>query len=141
MQFVGGVFLLYLAFEAYKSFRRYRHMASQPSMSVGQTFFKGVLVNILNPNAYLGWALIMGPLVASAWQRSPLGSLAVVGAFYVTMIAATIVILALFARVRAVGPRVARILVGISAAALALFGLYQIWSGGAACVQMLTASG
>lgn len=141
LQFVGGGFLLYLAFEAYKSFRRYKETASQPSMSVRQTFFKGVLVNILNPNAYMGWALIMGPLVATAWHHSPLSSLAVVGAFYATMILTTIVILALFARVRAVGPRVARILIGISAVALALFGLYQVWSGATACVEMLTGSG
>jgi threonine/homoserine/homoserine lactone efflux protein len=137
LQFIGGAFLLYLAWGAYRSFRNYQHSLSTPLMSRSQTFFKGVLVNLLNPNAYLGWAFVMGPLVAGAWRQAPVNSLVVIAAFYVTMISANIVILALFARARAVGPRVARTLVGLSAVALGAFGLYQIWNGGIALFRMV----
>jgi hypothetical protein len=38
-------------------------------------------------------------------------------------------IIVLFATVRRLGPRVNRVLVGLSALALAAFGCYQLWAG------------
>jgi hypothetical protein len=38
----------------------------------------------------------------------------------------------LFATARSLGPRVSHVLVGLSAVALACFGLYQLWSGASA---------
>ncbi len=135
LQVVGGSFLLFLAFGAYRSFRNYQHVLSRSSVSVRRTFFSAVVVNLLNPNAYLGWALIMGPLVAGAWKRSPLNGIALIGAFYTMMILTTLAILALFARARSLGPRLARALTGLSAVALGIFGLYQIWRGGIAFIE------
>jgi len=40
----------------------------------------------------------------------------------------------LFSLARSLGPRVARSLVAVSAAALAAFGAYQIWAGATALV-------
>jgi len=37
-----------------------------------------------------------------------------------------------FAGARALGPRAGRSMLGVSAAALAVFGVYEIWTGGAA---------
>lgn len=139
LQLVGGAFLLYLAYGAFQAFRRYQYTPADSSTSVRQAFFKAVLVNLLNPNAYLGWGLVMGPLVADAWRRSPLTSVAVIAAFYATMILLTILILALFGRARSVGPRLTRVLVGLSAIALAVFGFYQIWNGGSALVTAIGA--
>jgi hypothetical protein len=47
------------------------------------------------------------------------------------MIASTAIILVPFAGARTLGPRTGRAMVGISAVALAAFGLYQLWAGGA----------
>jgi len=137
LQLVGGGFLLYLAYGAYGSFRSYRQSVSLPPASVRQTFFKAVVVNLLNPNAYLGWGFILGPLAVSAWRQSWWSSVAVIVAFYVTMIATTLVILSLFGRARSIDPRVGRILIGLSALALGVFGLYQIWHGGTAFLGLL----
>jgi threonine/homoserine/homoserine lactone efflux protein len=137
LQFLGGSFLLYLAYGAYRSFRGSQQTLSEQSLSVRQTVIKAAMVNLLNPNPYLGWTLIMGPLLARAWRQAPSHSVALLGAFYVTMILTTLMILALFARARSVGPRLTRNLVGLSAAALGFFGLYQIWNGGVSFVQML----
>jgi threonine/homoserine/homoserine lactone efflux protein len=137
LQILGGSFLLYLAYGAYRSFRDYQHVLAKPSMSVRQTVIKAVMVNLLNPNPYLGWTLIMGPLLAGAWRQAPWHAVVLLGAFYTTMILTTLLVLTLFARVRSLGPRLTRNLVGLSAAALGFLGLYQIWKGGAACVQML----
>lgn len=138
LQFLGGSFLLYLAFEAYRTFRGDQQTASRLPTSVRQTFFKAVLVNVLNPNAYIGWTFVMGPLVARAWQESPLNSLALIAAFYATMVATSILILALFGRARVAGPKLSRVLIGLSVLALAAFGLYQIWNGGTALLHVFT---
>jgi len=42
-----------------------------------------------------------------------------------------------FAGARTLGPRVGRTMLGVSALALAAFGVYQLWAGGAAVVRDL----
>lgn len=129
IRLTGGIYLLYLAFQALRSFRGYSHLPASNPRFVYQTLWKAVVVNLLNPNPYLGWALIMGPLFLKAWSDSPSYGIGVIVIFYATMILATGAILALFAGARTLGPRVARGLVGVSAAALLVFGLHQLWAG------------
>jgi threonine/homoserine/homoserine lactone efflux protein len=125
----GGIYLLHLAFQALQSYRTYSDLRESPPRLVYQTIWKAVVVNLLNPNPYLGWALIMGPLFLKAWSDSPAYGIGVIILFYGTMILATAGILALFSGARSLGPRIARGLVGVSAAALLVFGLYQLWAG------------
>jgi len=129
LRLAGGVYLLYLAYGALKTFRTYGRPDAAPPAAVSQTIFKAALVNLLNPNPYLGWALVMGPLLLRAWQENPSYAIALVVLFYAVMILSTAVILALFAGARSFGQRIARGLVGFSAAALLCFGLYQLWLG------------
>jgi len=137
LQFAGGLFLLYLAVGALKAYRNYQDALTDRPAPVRQTVIKGALVNLLNPNPYLGWALIMGPLLLEAWDQTPVYGIALVAAFYLTMVLATAVILVLFAGARSLGPRVGRVLVGVSGLALAFFGLYQSWSGSTAIIRWL----
>ena len=132
LRLAGGVFLLYLAWEALRACRAYSHSPSASPPPAHRTLLEAAVVNLLNPNPYLGWALIMGPLLLQAWRESPAAGIALVAAFYLTMVAASTAIVLLFATARSLGPRVARLLVGISAAALAVFGVYQIWAGASA---------
>jgi threonine/homoserine/homoserine lactone efflux protein len=141
LQFAGGLFLLYLAVGALKTYRRYREVLTERPSPVRQTVIKGALVNLLNPNPYLSWTLIMGPLLLKAWRQNPIHGVALVAAFYLTMIFATAVILVLFAGARSLGPSVGRVLVGLSAFALAFFGLYQSWAGSTAIIRWLQQTG
>ncbi len=129
LRLAGGVYLLYLATGALKTFLAYGKSDAVPPAPASQTLFRGALVNLLNPNPYLGWALVMGPLLLKAWQENPAYAIGLVVLFYIVMILSTAVILALFAGARSLGPRIARGLVGISAVALLGFGLYQLWLG------------
>ena len=63
--------------------------------------------------------------------------MAFLGAFYGTMVFTTAIILAFFAGARSFGMKITRILVGVSAAVLLLFGLYQVWSGATALIRRL----
>jgi threonine/homoserine/homoserine lactone efflux protein len=126
LQCAGGLFLLYLAALALKAWRTDGPM--QQAKSQG-TLFKAAVVNVLNPNPYLGWSLVMGPLFLRAWQEAPRLAAALLLGFYATLIATTIGIILLFGAPAGLGPKVNRILVGISALTLGLFALYELWLG------------
>ena len=124
----GGVFLLYLAWRAYRTWQTYR-LAAEGGATARRSLLNAAVVNLLNPNPYLGWSLVMGPLLLRAWREAPANGLALLVAFYGTMVVASVGIVVLFAGARSLGPRVARGLVGVSAAGLAGFGCWQLWSG------------
>jgi threonine/homoserine/homoserine lactone efflux protein len=129
LQFAGGLFLFYLAVSAFKAWRKVGGEASAPSRG---NLFKAALVNLLNPNPYLGWSLVMGPLFLKAWHEAPQMGVALLVGFYGAMIFTTLGIIFLFAAAERLGPRVGRVLLGLSAAALALFALYALWTASTA---------
>jgi threonine/homoserine/homoserine lactone efflux protein len=129
LRLCGGLFLLYLAARAFATFRDYRHLAPSAPRDAARTFVEATTVNLLNPNPYISWSLVLGPLLIQTWRESPSSGIAFVASFYLVFVAATLVLLALLAGARAAGPRLGRALVGVSAVALAAFGLYQVWAG------------
>jgi threonine/homoserine/homoserine lactone efflux protein len=126
LQAAGGVLLLYLAWSTLRQWRAPADDTSRPEGSAPRTLLQAVAVNFLNPGPYLGWSLILGPAVLKAWSRGPALAVALVAAFYgtmVTMLAATIV---LFGATRWLGPRGQRLLLLLSALALAALGIYRL---------------
>jgi threonine/homoserine/homoserine lactone efflux protein len=126
----GGVFLFYLAARAFRAWRAYSSAPASEQCSGRRSLANAVVVNLLNPNPYLGWSLVLGPLLLKGWRESPSHGLALVLAFYGTITVCLAGIVALFAGAQSLGPRVGRVLVGVSAVALAAFGCYQLWAGG-----------
>lgn len=125
----GGVFVLYLAYSAVVTWRRFDPRDAAEAPSKRQSVLRAALVNLLNPNPYLGWSLVMGPLLLKGWRESPARGVALVAGFYGVMIFSLAAIIALAATARRVGPRVNRALAGASAVALGGFGCYLLWSG------------
>ena len=129
LHLAGGLFLLFLACGAYRSFRHYGLNETALTQSARQSFFKAVTVNLLNPNPYLAWSLVMGPLFLKGWREAPGHGVALMAGFYGCMIATTAGIIIIFSAMRMLGTKVSRVLVGIAAVALACFGIYQLWLG------------
>jgi len=129
LHFAGGFFVLYLAWGAFKSFKDYALKETDLLKAARQNFFKAVTINLLNPNPYLTWSLVMGPLLLKGWREWPGNGIGLVSSFYSMMILTSVVIIFLFSAVRRFGSKVRRILIGISAIALAFFGFYQLWLG------------
>jgi len=129
LQCAGGVFLLYLAVGAFKTWRDFNVEKTNKVQSSRQTVLKAAMVNLLNPAPYIGWSLVMGPLLLKGWREAPAYGIALMIGFYTTMILVTLGIMLLFSGARNLGPRVSRALVGFSAIALACFGLYELWLG------------
>jgi threonine/homoserine/homoserine lactone efflux protein len=125
----GGIFLLYLGINAFNSWKKYDANESASSDSSQQTLFKAVGVNLLNPAPYLAWSLIMGPLFLEGWEIAPINGIALIFGFYITMIITLAGIIILFAFAQKLGPKVSKILLGVSAIVLFAFGIYQLWLG------------
>ena len=124
----GGLFLLYLAWKAAQTFKKFDEV-KQVSPSPAKTFMKAVTINLLNPNPYIEWSLVMGPLVLNAWRESPVTGILVLAGFYGSIVLVSAAYIVLFGVIRNTGSRISRILVGVSAVALAGFGIYQIILG------------
>jgi threonine/homoserine/homoserine lactone efflux protein len=129
LRLAGGLFLLYLAYGAYKTWRSFEEKGPDLEQSGGTSLLKTATVIWLNPNPYLGWSLVLGPMFLKAWRETPLHGVTLLVGFYGTMIIAMMGIIILFAFARGLGPKINRVLIGLTAVALAGFGIYQVWLG------------
>jgi threonine/homoserine/homoserine lactone efflux protein len=129
LRILGGVLILYLAWEAWKSWRNFRIEETSRAETGPNSLTRAVFINWLNPNLYIGWSAIMGPMVLSGWRESPESGIAVVIGFYTTIVIVMIAMILLFAAAKALGPQVRRNLIGLSSIALVFLGLYQLWLG------------
>ncbi len=132
IQVIGALFILYLAWGAYQTWKKGELLDRQTiagSDAARWGFLKAIGINFLSPNPYIGWSTIMGPIFLRAWANQPGLAVAFIAGFYAALIALNAVLIILFGRAGDLGPKVARTLLGISALALALLGLYQLVVG------------
>jgi threonine/homoserine/homoserine lactone efflux protein len=125
----GGLFVLYLAYGAYQTWKKFDPNVPSAESGTQKSILKAALVNILNPSPYIFWTLVTGPILLKAWRKAPAYRLGFMAGFYLTMILSLVTIILLFGTARQLGPRINRALLGISAIALFCFGLYQLWLG------------
>ena len=125
----GGLFILYLAYGNYKSWKDFDPDRPFVETEVQQRVLKAALINALNPNPYLFWSLVTGPILMKGWREVPLYGVGFLTGFYLTMIVGFVTLILIFGLARQLGTRVNHLLLGISAVALFCFGLYQLWMG------------
>src|ERR1041385_3250393 len=125
----GGLFVLYLAYGAYQSWRIFDSNLFSIETEPPRSVLKAALINTLNPNPYIFWSLVTGPILLTGWRKTPIYGVGFVASFYATMVFCLIAIVLLFGIARQLGPKVNRLLLGISAIALFCFGLFQLWLG------------
>jgi threonine/homoserine/homoserine lactone efflux protein len=129
LQIGGGLLLFYLAFDSFKSFLKFEELSKQKKSRSDKTLFKAVMVNALNPNPYLGWSLIMGPLFIKAYREASINGAVLIIGFYVTMVLCQMGIIMLFGLTKNLGPRVTKVTLGIAALGLTVFGIYLMQQG------------
>ena len=86
-------------------------------------------MNALNPNPYIFWSMVGGPIILSGWRESPELGLSFIVGFFGTFICGLSVLIFAFATAGKLNPKMNQILRGISAAALVGFGIYLAVSG------------
>jgi threonine/homoserine/homoserine lactone efflux protein len=132
LQIAGGFFLLYLAWGAWRAFRRSpagQEAAPAAGGDVKTNVAKAALMNFLSPSPYIFWATVAGPILLEAWRQAPLYGATFLISFYVALIGGLMLFILVFAGAGQIDPRVNRVLGALSAAALFAFGLYQLISG------------
>jgi threonine/homoserine/homoserine lactone efflux protein len=129
LQIAGGIFILYLAYKSYKSWKEFKSIDPTQVHSGQQTLINAVVVNILNPNPYIGWSLVLGPLLLKGWHTNPANGIVLLVGFYATLTIGMIATILLFGSAGKFGSRVNRILIGVSVITLSCFGIYELWSG------------
>lgn len=125
----GGLFVLYLAYGAYRSWKKFDPNLPSLESRTQQNVLKAALINMLNPNPYIFWSLVMGPILLAGWHEAPAYGLGFLAGFYVTMVLGLCATILVFGFARRLGPKVNRLLLGASAIALFCFGLFQLWKG------------
>ncbi len=83
---VGGAFLMYLGWETIRSAREVHAVGQAPDVNLRQEVGRGVLVNFLNPNPYLFWGTVGGPLLLRAYQHRPLDAASFIVVFYTLLV-------------------------------------------------------
>lgn len=136
LQAGGGILLLYLAWSSFKQWMRQSKEGNNDEGSIPQTLLQASLVNLLNPNPYLGWSLVLGPAAINAWRSNPVNAIALISSFYSVMVLALAGTIVIFGTTRFLGEKGRRALILVSAVILAILGIYQLV---AAFVQFWTA--
>lgn len=130
VQIVGGAFLLYLAWRAWHTFRHEDFKGPvEARADVQQNLVEAGIMNALNPNPYIFWGLVAGPVLVQAWRQTPILGVSFLIGFYSALIGGFALQIVLFGTARRLGPSVSRALTGISALALLFFGIFQLWRG------------
>jgi threonine/homoserine/homoserine lactone efflux protein len=128
VRLAGGVLLLWFAFLAARTWWRYDASEPAPVETRPRSLLGATAVNMMSPGPYLGWSLVMGPLLLKGWREAPANGIALVAGFYGVMVSSMAVIILLAGTARGLGPRANRALIGLSAVALAGLGAWQLWA-------------
>jgi threonine/homoserine/homoserine lactone efflux protein len=129
LQILGGIFLLYIAFKTWQSFRSFSEGKEEEKSAGAKSLMEATLVNLLNPNPYLGWSLVMGPLLLEGWHEARINGILLLVSFYATLVVMLALFIRIIATVKHLGAKVSKTLLGVSAVILAVLGLYSFWQG------------
>ncbi|MCE7698809.1 MAG: LysE family translocator [Methanobacterium paludis] len=83
----GGLYLTYLAYESIKT----KGLTENIDLEEARSFAKGVMVNFLNPQPYLFWITVGGPIIITAYNQNIFSPLWFILGFYVCLIGSKIV--------------------------------------------------
>jgi threonine/homoserine/homoserine lactone efflux protein len=125
----GGLFILYLAYGAFITFRDFEKQIPAAESTDQRNVLKAATMNVFNPGPYIFWALVTGPILLKGWRETPVNGIGFLVGFYIAVLGSLAAIILVFGTASRLGPKLNRILLGLSAVALFCFGLYQLWLG------------
>ena len=125
LSLAGGLYVLYLARGLWRQWRAgagQRFDAVADDASPWTMLRRAVLMNFLNPNPYLFWGLVGGPILLGALDQSVLHAGAFLIGMYGVFIGLQLALIAVFHFARRLGPQIVRGMLFISIGVLAIFG-------------------
>ncbi|MDX1992720.1 MAG: LysE family transporter [bacterium] len=131
LQIVGGLFLLYLAWGTWQQARAGVILTAPEAITARprDTLAKAVVMNLINPNPYIVWGTVLGPLLKDALALSAWHGLALIVSFYATFMSVMALQTLAFDRLGRIDPRFTRLALRLAVVILALFGLALLRAG------------
>jgi threonine/homoserine/homoserine lactone efflux protein len=129
LHIASGLFVLYLAVNAFIGWRNFGTATVAKPPSRQQSLLSAATMNVLSPGPYIYWSLVTGPVLLAGWREAPANGIGFLIGFYLAMTLSLAGIIVLFGTARHLGPKMNRAMLGMSVVALAAFGLYQLWLG------------
>jgi threonine/homoserine/homoserine lactone efflux protein len=126
---VGGIFVLYLAWGFWKQLRETQDQSNTSQLISRRSFGKAVAMNLLNPNPYIFWAFVSGPILINAFDQSWLHALAFLSGFYGVFMLTMFAFVFIFHQARRFGPKVVRVIQITSIFVLLIFGAILVKQG------------
>lgn len=123
LRVAGIAVMLWVAVSALQAARR--AAAHEPGGDASRGFVQAGLVNLTNPNMWLFWGAVGGPILTAAWRASPARALAFLAGFYACIAAGNAAFLVLAGAIARAGPRARRALGIASGTALLAFAGWQ----------------
>jgi threonine/homoserine/homoserine lactone efflux protein len=127
LQVAGGAVVLWLGAGALRA--AWRPPAAEPANAPPRGFVRAIAVNFTNPNAWIFWSLVGGPILAEAWRAAPARAAIFLAGFYLLLVGGNAGLVLAAAQASRLGPAFARGLGAASGVALVLFGLWQVGRG------------
>ncbi len=131
IQTLGGLLLLYLAYESLASIRNPEGAFGPGQPAARLPLVKAVLINGTGPGPYLFWGLVGAPILIDSWHADPSLTTVFLIGFYLALLSGFALLVFLFSLGRRAGPRMRRMFIGLSAVILVIFGLQLILQGAA----------
>ena len=94
LSLVGGCFILYMAWDAWRA---------QPPSGEGaqsRSMARGVITNFLSPHPYLFWMTVGSPILVAGWRGGMAGPVMFLAGFYGCLVGAKLVVATLAGRSR-----------------------------------------
>ncbi len=129
LQVAGGFVILYLAWRIFKAAKSKKLDFKPLENETRRTFFGAVAMNIVNPNPYVFWSVVAGPILLDAWHKSMGLGISFITGFYGTFVMCLSAFIVMIGTLGSVNPKASRLLSLISFWALLAFGFYEISSG------------
>jgi threonine/homoserine/homoserine lactone efflux protein len=127
LQIIGACFVFYLAYRSLRGVLARKSDIDGPKTPPG--ILAAVIINLLNPNVYLYWSTVSGPIFMQSWRISPGWGLGFLACFYGIMVLTSNGIILLVHGLKQTGSQVGFGLQIISTGLLAVMGVVQLVSG------------
>jgi threonine/homoserine/homoserine lactone efflux protein len=128
ISFIGGVFVLYIAWGLWHQIRNGFALPSTDSTEqndqhpIHTNLRKAVIINALGPGAWLFWGTVSGPIVVAAWRDAPQNAFSFVMGFYATFLLTMAALVLLFHQARRLGARAVNMGLWVGLVVMVLFG-------------------
>lgn len=123
----GGLFILYLAWGSFQQWKMFdENIEAAPAT---QNLWKAATMNFISPGPYIFWSLVSGPIFLQGLNEAASHGISFIVAFYGSIISLNILLIVLMGLASQMGGRIRRGLLLFASAALAVFGLYQLYLG------------